>query len=174
MSHKSMWLGPPNRKMKTHRFAGATDCFATSLAQRVRSRDSLKPSQLNPPNLSHSRRPMPRCGCEMDCVSCPDSDIAGPSEDRTSNVLNRFDKRKSELADSNPVAASIASEIPSSRTAALSIQKQVVLVDQPMSSFGQDLQGHIDVIDGNRNRSVTFAAIDQRVGVMNVDLGLQQ
>ncbi len=58
MSHRSMWLGPPNRKMKMQAFArGRSSDPAAAVAARRRARSKLlSPNRLSPPTRSNSRR----------------------------------------------------------------------------------------------------------------------
>ena len=65
MSHRSMWLGPPNRKMKMQAFARRSPAPGAAARKAARSRlDS--PSRLSPPARSNSRRVLRG---ERDCGS---------------------------------------------------------------------------------------------------------
>lgn len=55
MSHRSMWLGPPNRKMKMQERTRRGSPVGVAARSRARSR-LLKPNRLKPPARNSSRR----------------------------------------------------------------------------------------------------------------------
>ena len=54
------------------------------------------------------------------------------------------------------------------------IVEQIVLGNDAMSLFGERSQTEVDIVDVERDRSTPTAVVKQRIGVVNVELGLQQ
>lgn len=56
----------------------------------------------------------------------------------------------------------------------VAVIQQVVVGNHAVATFRQNLQGHVEIVHRQRDRTVTVAPIDQRVRVMNVDFRLQE
>lgn len=52
--------------------------------------------------------------------------------------------------------------------------EQIVVGNHSMSSLFQNLQGHVEIVHRKSNRPFSVTSINQRIGVVDVDFGLQQ